>query len=579
MHAEPAAIHLQTKAGWLMKRSSVCESSHWVKRSAETLFGWCWWDLRYVVLTGNELVYYRERFGTYTERGRVSLSGSCTVAVSQVSKNSLEVRPATGKTLFIAASSEAERNSWIAAIARRSTETDDETTDDESLDQPEALLPDATGTTLAEFQLMHVIASGGFGEVVKARRRGRDYAIKMLSKRNIVARQRQGAKDLQHTLSERQVLALVTERSHPFLLGLRFAFQSRSRLFFVTDLCAGGDLADLLYCIKRTAPDGRGVLREPQARFYAAQIFLALQHLHALRIVYRDLKPANVLRDAAGHLKLADFGLTKALPDGGEEGTHTLCGTPYYLAPEVWAQQAHGLPVDWWSFGCVLYEMVCGEPPFLGEHVGEVRARVLAHARSPPAAASTVACAPRALSPACAALLDGLLRGDPTERLGKHARAADIQQHAFFAPLAAPPPPPPAGAGAPTTTTARRWRSGWEALLARALPPPYKGRRQLRPEAAIGPAHVHSPPSSLHLSDEEQAAFDGFDFVAEEHERSARALEAPAAWPAASSVADGQTTQPDRVASSSSPTAAADNATELLPLRRHVGHGNETTPC
>lgn len=97
---------------------------------------------------------------------------------------------------------------------------------------------------------------------------------------------------------------------------------------------------------------------EKRAKFYAAEIFLALTHLHKQNIIYRDLKPENILMDAEGHVLLTDFGLCKILTT--EERTHTFCGTPEYLAPEVILQKGHGKAVDWWAFGILLYEMMVG---------------------------------------------------------------------------------------------------------------------------------------------------------------------------------------------------------------------------
>ena len=119
----------------------------------------------------------------------------------------------------------------------------------------------------------------------------------------------------------------------------------------------------------------RGRLSEPAARFYAAEVVAALAALHGRGVVYRDLKPENLLLDAGGHLKVADFGFAKALPRGGR--TYTLCGTPDYLAPEVILNKGHGPSADWWAAGVLIYEMLAGAPPFVEADVGATYRRAV----------------------------------------------------------------------------------------------------------------------------------------------------------------------------------------------------------
>ena len=123
------------------------------------------------------------------------------------------------------------------------------------------------------------------------------------------------------------MLALVNTAEHPFILGLKFAFHTPSKLYYVLNFCNGGDLYYLLSRVKK--------FKEPhEARLLRAEVFLALQHLHKLGVIYRDLKPENVLLNDDGHIKLTDFGLSK------ESSTaDTFCGTPVYLAPEIWRAQ------------------------------------------------------------------------------------------------------------------------------------------------------------------------------------------------------------------------------------------------
>jgi len=138
-------------------------------------------------------------------------------------------------------------------------------------------------------------------------------------------------------------------------------------IYFALEYVPGGELFRHL----RT----RGRLPEAAARFYAAEVVSALAALHAGGVVYRDLKPENLLLDAGGHLKVADFGFAKALPRGGR--TYTLCGTPDYLAPEVILNKGHGPSADWWAAGVLVYEMLAGAPPFVEADVGATYRRAV----------------------------------------------------------------------------------------------------------------------------------------------------------------------------------------------------------
>lgn len=176
--------------------------------------------------------------------------------------------------------------------------------------------------------------------------------MKVLSKKEIVAK-----KEVAHTIGERKILQRSLES--PFLVGLKFSFQTDTELYLVTDFKSGGELFWHLQRETRFSED--------RARFYIAELVLALEHLHKYDIVYRDLKPENILLDATGHVALCDFGLSK--PDlPADQLTNTFCGTTEYLAPEVLLDD-HGYSklVDFWSLGVLLFEMCCGWSPFYAE--------------------------------------------------------------------------------------------------------------------------------------------------------------------------------------------------------------------
>jgi len=200
--------------------------------------------------------------------------------------------------------------------------------------------------TLDAFHLIRVIGKGSFGKVILVRRKVDNtlYAMKVLQKLNIMKRNQ-----VEHTKTERSVLGRI---DHPFIVGMKFAFQSHDKLYFVLDYCAGGELFFHL--------GKEGKFSEERSRLYAAEIALGLQYLHGFDVIYRDLKPENVLLTHDGHIRLTDFGLSKEGISHNIHGTNSFCGTPEYLAPEILNRSGHGRGVDWWSLGALLYEMLCG---------------------------------------------------------------------------------------------------------------------------------------------------------------------------------------------------------------------------
>ena len=213
------------------------------------------------------------------------------------------------------------------------------------------------GTTNVEarldaYDLLCQLGKGAFGSVylVIEKKSKKKYALKMLQK----STQRQ---QIARLWIERDVLAVLRS---PFVVRLHQAFQSRTKLFFVLDFCAGGELYNL---IADHAP-----FPEPTAVFYAAECLAGLHYLHERGILYRDLKPENVLLSQDGHCKLADFGLAKMGIDSTNSGGFSCCGTPEYLAPEVLTGPHYGLAIDLWSYGILLFEMLIGWPPFFAEN-------------------------------------------------------------------------------------------------------------------------------------------------------------------------------------------------------------------
>jgi protein kinase A len=179
------------------------------------------------------------------------------------------------------------------------------------------------------------------------------------------------------------------------------------------EYCQGGEIFSYLRRAKRFS--------EPIARFYAAEITLTLEYLHdAQGVVYRDLKPENILLDAEGHIKLVDFGFAKQV-DNHE--TYTLCGTPEYLAPEVIHSVGHGLGVDWWALGILIYEFLVGQPPFWDQNPVRIYQQILAcRLRFPPN-----------MSPEARDIISQLCKTNPTQRLGYISGGSRrVKTHPFF---------------------------------------------------------------------------------------------------------------------------------------------------
>jgi len=210
----------------------------------------------------------------------------------------------------------------------------------------------AANVDISSLEHMRTLGVGSFGRVklVRDPSTGAAYALKILSKRGAVKQQQ-----VAHVLQEK---ALLEQCRHPFVVQLVATAQDDTSLFMLLELCLGGELFTRLHA------SGSERLPEPAVRFYGACVTAVISYLHERRIAYRDLKPENLLLDDKGYLKLVDFGFAKVVVDR----TLTLCGTPDYLAPEVLLNKGHGLPVDWWTVGVLLYEMAAGFTPFHGDH-------------------------------------------------------------------------------------------------------------------------------------------------------------------------------------------------------------------
>jgi serine/threonine protein kinase len=210
-------------------------------------------------------------------------------------------------------------------------------------------------------------------------------------------------------MSEKNTMAQL---HHPFIVKLFATFQDSKRLFFLLQPCLGGDL--FTYLRERTLFD------EDQARFYAACVISAFEYMHDRNIVYRDLKPENLLIDEDGYLKVTDFGFAKDISSGR---TWTLCGTPDYLAPEIVAGKGHGKGVDWWTVGVFIYEMLASYAPFYDEEPMKTYEKIVHGELTFPSHFSKEA----------VSLVRKLLNRKPFKRLGvTKGGASAIKKHMWF---------------------------------------------------------------------------------------------------------------------------------------------------
>ncbi|KAJ9635921.1 Serine/threonine-protein kinase [Coniosporium tulheliwenetii] len=261
---------------------------------------------------------------------------------------------------------------------------------------------------IEDFELLKVVGKGSFGKVMQVRKKDthRIYALKTIRKAHIISRS-----EVAHTLAERSVLAQI---NNPFIVPLKFSFQSPEKLYLVLAFVNGGELFHHLQKEQRFDIN--------RARFYAAELLCALECLHGFNVIYRDLKPENILLDYTGHIALCDFGLCK-LDMKDEDRTNTFCGTPEYLAPELLTGGGYTKTVDWWTLGVLLYEMLTGLPPFYDENTNEMYRKILTEPLHFPG--------PEIVPPAARDLLTKLLDRNAERRLGANG-AAEIKAHYFF---------------------------------------------------------------------------------------------------------------------------------------------------
>merc|ERR1712228_98378 len=258
---------------------------------------------------------------------------------------------------------------------------------------------------LKEFQTIGILGRGAFGTVklVQDPHTNVSYALKAIRKNQVVELGQQT-----HILNEKKVMQML---DNPFLVNLRATYKDEYRVYFLLEVCLGGELFTILRKMRS--------FDENTAKFYAACVIEAFAYMHERDIIYRDLKPENLVLTDKGYLKVTDFGFAKIVPNK----TFTLCGTPDYLAPEIVTGQGHGKGVDWWTLGILIYEMLASFPPFFDDEPMMTYRKIIQGKFK----------FPRYLSAQSKDLISKFLKPKATKRLGVIKGGATlIRQHPWF---------------------------------------------------------------------------------------------------------------------------------------------------
>uniref|UniRef100_A0A671LCP8 cGMP-dependent protein kinase n=1 Tax=Sinocyclocheilus anshuiensis TaxID=1608454 RepID=A0A671LCP8_9TELE len=262
------------------------------------------------------------------------------------------------------------------------------------------------------FSCLEVIATlgvGGFGrvELVKAKNENETFALKCIKKRHIVDNRQE-----EHIYSERRILL---ETNSPFIVKMYRTFKDNKYVYMLLEACLGGEIWSLLR--------DRGSFDEYTAKFCVGCVTEAFDYLHNNGIIYRDLKPENLMLDTDGYVKLVDFGFAKKLKCG--QKTWTFCGTPEYVAPEIILNKGHGLSVDFWSLGILIFELLTGSPPFTGSDQMIIYTFILKGIEKMDF--------PKKITKRPGDLIRKLCRQNPSERLGNLKNGiTDIKKHRWF---------------------------------------------------------------------------------------------------------------------------------------------------
>jgi len=260
---------------------------------------------------------------------------------------------------------------------------------------------------MSDFEMLRTLGCGSFGRVKFAKYKpdGKFYAVKFMKKHEIIK-----LKQVDHINNEKRLMAQI---AHPFIVNMMGYTKDEHFVYIVMECISGGELFTHLRRARK--------FTDEQSKFYGLQVAAAFAHIHSKNIIHRDLKPENILLSPNGYSKLTDFGFAKIVEPGTR--TYTLCGTPEYIAPEVLLNKGHGKPVDWWTLGILIYEMICGQPPFCDEDPMGIYQKILAGK----------VYFPKYFDKNAKALVKKLLVADLSKRYGNlKDGSADIVKHTWF---------------------------------------------------------------------------------------------------------------------------------------------------
>ena len=278
--------------------------------------------------------------------------------------------------------------------------------------------------TIRDYESIKIIGRGAFGEVHVCRviKTGEIVAIKKIKKEEIIKKNQ-----IIHIRNEQKFMSKVKS---PWIVELKASFQDNDFLYLVMEFLPGGDFMNLLI--------EKDKLTEEEAKFYTAELILAVESIHKLDCIHRDIKPDNILIDKTGHIKLSDFGLAKVSDKLYEQNStktpnynpnkrthqklYSCVGTAFYVAPEVLKKKGYSQEIDWWSVGVIFYEMLVGYAPFYAEETQEVINKVLGKIWEVP---EEIKLSKEALD------FMKRMMSDPNERLGKNG-SEEIKSHPFF---------------------------------------------------------------------------------------------------------------------------------------------------